>query len=265
MDSLQLIVLALIQGITEFLPISSSAHLLFPKLLLGWQDQGLAVDVALHLGTLLAVVLYLRRDLLQMLLGTLRWVRTRHVDDGARSSGLVLIATLPLLPAGLFVAPHIDALRSTAVVAATTIGYALLLWYADRRSVTTPRRAHLDARSALLIGLAQVLALVPGTSRSGITMTAALLLGLDRVAAARFSFLLAIPAIAASALHQLVELLRSPEPAPWLLLAAAAGLAALVALAAMHALIAWLQRYGMLPFVLYRLVLGAALLVMTAL
>jgi len=260
-DDLQLVVLAAIQGLTEFLPVSSSAHLLLPRMLLGWPDQGVAFDVAVHLGTLTAVVVYLREELLALLRGCRQFVETRQSNEQLRLVLCLLIATLPLLPAGLLVAPHLEELRAIEVVAATTIVYALLLWWADRRGGQARQLASLSYGAALLIGLAQTLALVPGTSRSGITMTAALFAGLDRVAAAKFSFLLAIPAIVASALHQLIKLAALPA-VPWLQLLAAAVIFAVVALLSMHALIGWLRRAGMAPFVVYRLVLGGVLLLM---
>ena len=258
MSWLETLVLALIQGITEFLPVSSSAHLLLPKLLFAWQDQGLALDVALHLGTLSAVVLYLRRDLFLLAHGLWRWLTGRGINAESRVVGWLVLATLPLLPAGLFLAPRMGSFRVSGVIATTTILFGILLWFADRR---TAERQISDLRwfEVVFIGLAQACALVPGTSRSGVTMTAALFLGLDRVAAARFSFLLAIPAIAASAVHQALELNLSAAPVPWVRLAVGALTAAIVAVLVMHALLAWLRRAGMTPFVIYRITLGALL------
>lgn len=226
--------------------------------------RGLALDVAVHLGTLLAVITYLRKDLLALLRGCLRAAREGQLNEQVKLVFFLGLASLPLVPAGLFVAPRIDMLRTAEVIAATTIGFGLALWLADRR-VSTRTITELRWYEALVIGLAQALALVPGTSRSGITMTAAMMLGLSRVAAARFSFLLAIPAISASGAHQALDLSLSNEHVPWLQLAFAAIVAGVIALLVMHALLAWLQRAGMLPFVLYRLALGTLLVILVVL
>lgn len=263
MDIWQILTLALVQGLTEFLPISSSAHLILVPELTAWPDQGLAFDVAVHVGTLLAVVGYFRRDLRAM---TAAWIGSwqgRGLTAEARLAWLVLLATLPVALVGLLLKDWIEIhLRSATVIAWASIGFGVLLGLSDylgrrRREVRTMR--WLDG---LLIGLAQVLALIPGTSRSGITMTAGLALGLTREAAARFAFLLAIPVIALAGGVQVVDLLQQPEAANWGVLLAGTGLAALSAYLCIHWFLQWVQRVGMLPFVVYRIGLGVVLLIM---
>lgn len=261
-DWWQALVLAVLQGATEFLPISSSAHLVLPTLVLGWPDQGLAFDVAVHLGTLTAVVWYFRHDLLDLAVGALRGLREGRINDELREIAFLAVATVPAVVAGLLMKDRMDALRTLPVIATTTLLFALLLWIADRR---VQRDAAGSVRTwgvVLGVGLAQAVALVPGTSRSGITITAGLLLGLSRAAAARFSFLLSIPVIAGAALLQVLDLAASSEPVPWSLLAVATLVAALSAYACVALFLALIERIGLLPFVLYRLALGAVLLLL---
>ena len=190
-EILQAVVLALIQGLTEFLPISSAAHLILAPRLLGWADQGLAFDVAVHVGSLVAVMTYFRAELRTM---ASHWWGSlgggpRTAD--ARLAWAVLWGTVPAVVAGLLLKTKIAGeLRSPTVIALATIGFGLVLWLADARGARVRDEFSLRAHDILLIGCAQALALIPGTSRSGITMSAALLLGLSRAGAARFSFLL---------------------------------------------------------------------------
>lgn len=279
---MQAILLALIQGITEFLPISSSAHLILPSRLLGWADQGLAFDVAVHLGSLCAVVLALRGELARLTVGSLHALRHRQLNAELRLVLWVGLGTLPVVIAGLLLKDLVETqLRSALVIAGTTILFGFALWYADRRA---PRSAAASGRAApaggdaapppgrdeftltlrdvMLIGLAQCLALVPGTSRSGITMTVALLLGLSRTAAARFSFLLSIPAIAGAATLSIVDLITEPSLVDWPAMAIGFTVAALAAWLCIRFFLALLERTGFLPYVIYRLVLGTVLLVL---
>ncbi|HEX7035215.1 MAG TPA: undecaprenyl-diphosphate phosphatase [Pseudomonadales bacterium] len=258
MDWLQLVVLALIQGITEFLPVSSSAHLILPGKLFGWPDQGLAFDVAVHVGSLAAVLAYFRRDLMGFAVGGWRAIAQRQVTEPARELAQLAVATLPIVLAGLVVSDWVASeARNLLVIGLTTIVFGLLLGYADRRH---GERAVLSWTDALVIGAMQVLALIPGTSRSGITMTAALLLGLSRVSAARFSFLLSIPTIAGAGLLAGVELAAAEHHLPWSVLGTGALLAGLAAYACIGTFIALVERTGMLPYVIYRLLLGTVLL-----
>jgi undecaprenyl-diphosphatase len=258
MTLLQLVVLALIQGISEFLPVSSSAHLVLASRFLAWSDQGLAFDAAVHAGTLTAVVVYFRRDLIEVLSEGLR----RGGDPRQRRLLKALaVATLPALVVGGLAADWIETwLRSPLLIAATTIVFGLALWLADRYGRRYADAESLSVRSALFVGLAQVLALIPGTSRSGVTITAALALGLTREEAARFSFLLSIPIIAAAGGWGFVSGLADGGSFEFGRFALAALIAAGVAWLSIAAFLAWLRRFGMLPFVVYRLLLGALLL-----
>jgi len=265
MDPLHLIALALVQGITEFLPISSSAHLVLVPVLSDWDDQGLAFDIAVHVGTLLAVVTHFRADIVRMVRGGLRPLTGGPLDVDGRLGWLVVLATIPVGLAGLAFKDVIEtALRSPVIIAWASIGFGLLLWCADRWGRHRRDERTLGWRGALAVGLAQALALIPGTSRSGITMTAGLALGLDRVAAARFSFLLAIPVIALAGGLQVIELATADAPVAWGKLAAATLLSAVSAWACIHLFLRWIARIGMLPFVLYRVALGVILLVVFA-
>ncbi len=261
-------VLALVQGITEFLPISSSGHLVLVPVLTGWRDQGLVIDVAVHVGTLLAVVLYFRRDVGQMILGLVR-VLAGGREREARLALQLAIASVPAFAVGLLLhelagglfRPGVDnVVFVTTVIAWTTIAFGVLLWLADRFCISVRRVEHLGYLDAVLVGLAQALALIPGTSRSGITMTAGRALGMERAEAARFSLLLSIPviagagALAAKDVYEAGDLVLGQDA---LLAAALAFVSALVAIALM---MRWLRRASFTPFVGYRLLLGAGLL-----
>ena len=257
----QIVVLALIQGITEFLPISSSAHLVLVPWMLGWTDQGLAMDVAVHVGTLGAVVVYFRHTLKQLLADGIASARARRFEGEGQLAWGLLVATLPVAVCGLLfhdVVAH--NLRSPMVIGLSTICFGVLLWVADLRPRAGGSRIGLGWRGLLLIGLAQALALIPGTSRSGITMTAALLLGLDRRQASHISFLLSVPVIVLAGTYAGFELLLSGQPVPWGDFLLAAGLAGSSAWLCITLFLATIQKIGMGPFVVYRLALGALLL-----
>lgn len=260
-ESWQAILLALIQGLTEFLPISSSAHLLLPTLLLGWPDQGLAFDVAVHFGTLMAVLLYFRRDLIRLAWGCGQCLGQRRWNDEGREVLFLAVATLPAVVAGLLLNDRMDQLRTVPVILTTTIVFALLLAVADRegKGATSAVRS---IAGALFIGVAQAIALIPGTSRSGITITAGLFLGLSREAAARFSFLLSIPVIAGAALLKTLELLELGAAVPWGLLFLGASVAGISAYLCIAIFLALVERIGMVPFVIYRLLLGLVLAIL---
>ncbi len=261
MDAVQAVILAFLQGFTEFLPISSSGHLILVPQLLGWADQGLAFDVAVHLGTLAAVLAYFRRDLLVMTREWFASLRGGPAGPDARLAWRVILGTVPVVIAGALLAGPVEAtLRSPLVVAAATAGFGVLLWLADRRGARVRDEHSLSWTDALVIGLAQVLALIPGTSRSGITMTAGLMLGLRREAAARFSFLLAIPVILAAATLELTVLLRTPGPRDWTALGLGTVVSAVVAYVTIRGFLALLNRIGMAPFAIYRVLLGAVIL-----
>ena len=261
MDHLHAIALALLQGFTEFLPISSSAHLILLPRLLGWEDQGLAFDVAVHVGTLSAVVLYFRRELVPMARDWAASLLTRRQTRDSRLAWAVLWGTVPVGLAGLAFKGYIEAeLRSALVIAATTIGFGLLLWWADAKGRGRRDEYQLGWRDILVVGVAQALALIPGTSRSGVTMTAGLMLGLSREGAARFSFLLSIPVIVLAGGLSTLDLLQEPVPVDWGSMIIGVVTSAITAYACIHFFLKLLERIGMLPFVIYRLVLGAVLL-----
>ena len=261
MDFIQIIFLALLQGITEFLPISSSAHLILPSQVLGWPDQGLAFDVAVHVGALMAVVHYFRRDIHLLTISWLSSGFSRSMTSSARLAWYIVIATIPAGLCGLFFDNWIEQnLRSSIVIAATTIIFGLLLWFADKQGSQRLVIADITLFVALVIGLAQVLALVPGTSRSGITITAALFLGLRSSEAARFSFLLSIPLIAAAGLFKFTELVASDVTVQYLELLTGLVVAGMSAWLCIHYFLVFINRIGLLPFVIYRLILGSLLL-----
>jgi undecaprenyl-diphosphatase len=264
MELWHVVVLAVVQGITEFLPISSSAHLILVPQITGWTDQGLMIDVALHVGTLAAVMLYFRRETVGMVRGGFRLLTGDFSSGDARLALYVIVATVPVVVAGFLLKGLIATdWRNALLIAMTTIGFGLLLWVADRGG-NKPKHestAALTLGHAVLIGLAQALALVPGVSRSGITMTAALFLGFRRDAAARFSLLLSIPTTAAAGILAGVDLWQSGNVALQLDAAVAALLSFVAALAAIAGLMAWLRQSTFTPFVIYRLILGAVLLV----
>ncbi|MGI9250447.1 MAG: undecaprenyl-diphosphate phosphatase [Pseudohongiellaceae bacterium] len=273
-DFFQAAVLAFIQGFTEFLPISSSGHLLLPTLLLGWPDQGLAFDVAVHLGSLVAVITYFRHDLWRLCCAWLanpgvimnlnRESGEQGEQEDARLAWYLILATLPAAAAGLLVNDLISGMaRSLWVVGTTSIVFGGLLYYAEWRGTDQRSLTETNLKAALWIGLAQMLALIPGTSRAGITMTAALLCNFSKQAAARFSFLLAIPIIAASGLFTTLDLLsEASQIVNWWLLLYAALLSGLVAFACIHFFLTLISRVGFLPFVIYRLILGGCLLLL---
>ena len=259
LEFLQTILLALLQGITEFLPISSSAHLILPSELAGWPDQGLAFDVAVHLGSLAGVLAYFRRDCRAFAASGWRYARTRQRDENLELLRKIGAATVPIAVAGYALHDVVQTrLRGIEVIAAATIVFALVLWWADTRRGSDE---HLSWRNALLVGIAQAFAVVPGTSRSGVVISAALLLGLSRTTAARVAFLLAIPTIAGAALLSYLQTSAGPAPAAQPVdLAAGAVLAGISAWLCVHYFIALVERTGMLPYVIYRLLLGMVLI-----
>lgn len=263
MSTVEVIILAIIQGLTEFLPISSSAHLILPSVIFGWQDQGIVFDVAVHVGTLLAVMLYFRHDIGQLTVGWVQSFSGRHSTD-SKLAWWVILATIPAGLAGLLAAKAdlVDTLlRSPWVIACTTILFGLALWWADATAKQQHAMDKLSWKQALFIGAAQALSIIPGTSRSGITMTAAMLIGLDKVSAARFSFLLSIPIIVLSGGYQASKLLAEPQQYDVAGILLGTVLAFISALICIHFFLKIISRMGMLPFVIYRLVLGVGLIV----
>lgn len=257
---LQIVVLAIVQGLTEFLPISSSGHLVLVPKVAGWADQGLAFDVAVHFGSLAAVVLYFRRDLAGLIRGGLELIDNGPASLESRMALGVLLATIPAAVAGLAFAGWIEAnLRSPTVVIATLTFYGILMALADHFGRHDRTIVDVKLRDALLIGLAQALALVPGTSRSGVTITAGLMLGLQRQDAARFSFLLSAPVILLAAGYETISMILSDDAVAWAQLAIAAFLSALVAYVCIDLMMRFVSRIGLLPFAVYRLLLAGVI------
>lgn len=254
------VLLGLIQGITEFLPISSSAHLILTSYLLGWEDQGLTFDIALHLGSMLAVVIYLRRDLVALVRG-FAGGDSERATQSALAQALVW-GTVPVALAGLALVEFVASTgRRPATIATTSIVFGIALLIADRKGAHERSLRTIGWRDGLLIGLGQALALIPGTSRAGITMTVALALGFDRAAAARFSFLLAIPVSALVGGKQLLDAYLGAElsidPSLFLIGFFASGVSAYLAI---DFLITWVKRQDFSLFVAYRVVLGLVIL-----
>jgi undecaprenyl-diphosphatase len=258
----QILVLAIIQGITEFLPISSSGHLILVPIFTGWADQGLIVDVMVHMGSLLAILVYFWRDVLQLARGGIALL-TGQVTAEGRLLMLIAAATVPAVLFGLFLrkSGFLDSIRGPQIVAWNAIVFGLLMLAADWLGGMSKRMENMTLTPALTIGIAQALALIPGTSRSGVTITAARALGFSRPEAARFSFLLGIPAMVGAGVLVLGEAAQAGEPFSRDALLTGA-LTFLCALAAIAFLMAVIRRFSLLPFVIYRMVLGGVLLLL---
>ena len=252
-----LLVLSIVQGLTEFLPVSSSAHLVLAPLVMDAQDQGLLIDVALHVGTLLAVLAYYWRDVWQMVVAVICW----RAGPMRNLALYIVLATVPALVFGLLIKGVVpEGIRSVAVITATTLFFGILMGVADRFFPQEKQIGDITLKRALLIGCAQALALIPGTSRSGVTMTAARFMGFSRVDAARFSFLLGAPAIAAAGCMSFLEILKADDPGLWHDRLIAVLFAFVAGFGAIHFMMKWLTKFGLMPFVAYRMVLGAGLL-----
>lgn len=261
MNFLQAAALALVQGLTEFLPVSSSAHLILVSVFTGWEDQGLTFDVAVHMGTLTAVVWYFRRDLLDMAGDFSRSMIGRGHGPGARLAWAVILGTVPVGLAGLVFRDMVAAyLRDPIILAFGLIFFGLLLGWSDWRCKGERTEHSLTWVDVLIIGCVQAMALIPGTSRSGATMTAGLFLGLSREAAARFSFLLSIPVIFLAGCLEARHLMGQPASIHWGLITPATAFAGISAYLCIHFFLKFIQAVGMQPFVIYRLFLGGLLL-----
>jgi undecaprenyl-diphosphatase len=246
-DFLQWVVLALVQGLTEFLPISSSAHLILASKFAGWQDQGLVMDIAAHTGSLLAVMLYYRQDIYRLLSGK-NWPLFNQL----------LIASIPIGLVGFLLAGLIDQyLRSVWVIAAASVFFGLLLWLAQKLA----QQQELDLKKSLLIGLAQCLALIPGASRSGVTITAAMALGLSKTHAAKFSFLLAIPAILMTSAYGGLKLIQNPQAYDLTGIITIASLGFLAAWLCIHWFMQYIEKINFVWFMHYRILLAILILI----
>lgn len=259
----QALLLAFIQGLTEFLPVSSSAHLILPEAVFGWTEQGVLIDVMAHFGTLFSVLLYFRKDVMEMIAGLGDLFR-RKLTRGAVLALNLIIATPPALIVGVLLASGgwDEALRSPAIIAAATIVFGVILWLSDVMAKADRDMDTLTWRGALTMGLAQVIAFIPGTSRSGITMTAGRAIGLSREGAARFSMLMSLPVIGAGGAYATLKLASEGSDGGATLGQGllVAGLSFIVAYAAIALFLKFVTKIGFLPFMVYRLALGGALI-----
>lgn len=263
MEWWQAVVLAIVQGLTEFLPVSSSGHLVLIPRFFSWEDQGLAFDVAVHVGTLLGVLVYFRGDLAPLVKGGIGFLGGRRDDPYGRMAFNLVIATIPVGIVGLFFNDFIEQkLRSPFVVAFQLCVFGILLWLADRVSSRERGETSLSAAQAFLIGCMQALALVPGTSRSGITMSAGLLLGLTREASARFAFLLAIPGIAMAGAYESYKFFGEGASSVALReMIIGVGVSAVVGYLCIHYFLRFIARVGFAPFTIYRILLAGVIFV----
>nr|WP_250154992.1 undecaprenyl-diphosphate phosphatase [Vibrio alginolyticus] len=261
-DAWYALFLGIVQGITEFLPISSSAHLILMPTFLGVVDQGVSFDLATHIGTLLAVLVYFRRDIALLITEWGKSITQRQYSSAnSRLAWAILWGTFPAALAGLFLLDLIDdQLRSVMVILFTTVAYGVMLGLADIFGRKVRELESLGWRDVLIVGCAQALALIPGTSRSGVTITAALILGFNRQAASRLSFLLAIPITALAAAAKIAEVaMDSSVTVDWLALLIGSVTSFLTAILAIHYFLKFLNQFGMMPYVIYRLILAVIL------
>ncbi len=265
MTTIQIIVLAVVQGLTEFLPISSSGHLVLVPYLVEWSDQGLAFDVAVHFGSLLAVVVFFRDDIAGLLRGGAQVLGGDMRSPQAYMAIAIALGTVPAAAAGLLFASWIEAnLRDPSIVVYTLAGYGVLMALADRYARRDKSISEVRIRDALVIGVAQALSLVPGTSRSGVTITAGRLLGFERQDAARFSFLLSAPVILLATVYKGAELVLGEAPVAWSELALGVVVSAIVAYLSIEFFMRFVTRIGLAPFAIYRLLLAAVIVYVLA-
>lgn len=260
MNTFQIIVLGIIQGLTEFLPISSSGHLILVPKIFGFTDQGIIFDIAVHLGSLFAVTLYFRRDLFLMVSSL---VCSKKNDDNREDLKLFLcliVASIPAVLMGYFLSDVIEGnLRNPLIIAFTLSFFGILMWIADWKGTKKDSINEINFRKALFIGIAQSMALVPGTSRSGITITAALFLGLKKEDAAKFSFLLSIPVIILASSYQFIQIFINNYHVIWSELLIGMTVAFLVAYLSIGIFMKILKNYGLMPFAVYRVILGLSI------
>ncbi len=262
MLNFHIFLLSVLQGLTEFLPVSSSGHLILFSKFTTFPDQGLALDVAVHVGSILAVLIYFSQDVWEMVKGTLKsWFVPRFDNRGSKLFWLIIIATIPAVIAGFALRHYgMEWLRSSRIIGCTILGFGILLFIADKIGMTIRRIDHLGVLDAVLIGLAQCLALIPGTSRSGITITMGRFLGLERREAAKFSMLISIPTIAGAGLLIGMELWQQGNISQ--IMAAMDGItySFIASIISIYIIMWWLKKSTFLPFVIYRIVLGSLLL-----
>lgn len=258
----QAFVLGALQGLTEFLPVSSSAHLSLTPWAFGWTEPGLGFDLALHVGTLITLLWYFRAEWRTLIVGGFTLLRRRGaVDDPSRRASFIIIATIPAALAGFLLEDYAETIfRAPVITAIALILMGLLLWWVDMRAPRDRQRESMSWRDALLVGIAQIFALVPGVSRSGATITVGRALGFDRSAAAVFSFLLSMPIILGAAMFKVPEALRATGiTLPLVVGVAAAALSSWVAIAV---LLRYVSRRSYGVFAVYRVILGVAVLIL---
>jgi undecaprenyl-diphosphatase len=261
LTTLQIIILAIVQGLTEFLPISSSGHLVLVPYLFQWTDQGLAFDVAVHVGSLAAVCIFFRRDIASLISGGVQVLGGDVKTAESRMALAIALGTIPAALAGLLFASWIEQnLRDPAVIVYTLAGYGILMALADRYGRRERNISGVGFKDAFIIGCAQALALVPGTSRSGVTITAARILGFERQDAARFSFLLSAPVILLAAGYKFVEMVASDVIVEWGQLGLGVLVSCVVAYISIEFFMRVVTRIGLAPFAIYRLILAAVIL-----
>ena len=261
MEFVQSGILAFIQGATEFLPISSSAHLILFPTLFGWQDQGLPFDIAVHVGTLIASIGYFRQQIVEIADAWFGSIMGSESSQESRLGWFIIVASIPVAVSGALAYDLVGSeLRGVTVIGLATLIFALLLWYADARRRGQRTLNDLRLKDAILIGLGQAIAIIPGTSRSGITITVALMLGMNRKDAARFAFLLAIPAIAMAGGWQMLQLMASDISVDWSVFGFATVVSAAIAYLSIHYFLVFIEKIGMLPFVVYRVLLAIVIL-----
>ena len=262
MTNFHIVILSILQGITEFLPVSSSGHLILLSKFTTFPDQGLALDVAVHVGSILAVMIYFSEDLWKMFKALLKtYFLPNFKNPEAKTFWLLIIGTFPIVIAGLFLKENgMEWLRSTKIIGWTILGYGLLLWVADHFSMTIRKINHLTVLDAFLIGCAQCLALIPGTSRSGVTITMARFLSMERREAAKFSMLLSIPAIIGAASLVAYELYSDNDLIDIIYAIDVITYSFIASIIAIYAVMWWLKKSTFLPFVIYRIALGLILI-----
>ncbi len=262
MTTLNIILLSLLQGFTEFLPVSSSGHLILFSKFTHFPDQGLALDVAMHVGSIIAVMIFFSEEIWEIIKGlTKNWFLPNFKDNGNKLFWLILTSTVPALLVGYFLKEYgMEEFRSTKLIGWTILGFGILLFIADQIGMTIRKVNHLTLLDAGLIGLAQCLALIPGTSRSGITITMARFLGMERREAAKFSMLLSIPTIAAAGLLVGFELYKNHKVTDLITAFDGVLYSFIFSVIAIYVIMWWLKKSTFLPFVLYRVVFGSALL-----
>ena len=262
MTDLHLMLLSTLQGLTEFLPVSSSGHLILFSKFTTFPDQGIALDVAVHVGSILAVMIYFSETIWSIIKGLFK---TKFIptfsNDGAKIFWLVVVGTLPIIVVGyLLKETGMEWVRNTKLIGWTILGYGLLLYVADKWGMTIREIRHLGVIDAFLIGCAQCLALIPGTSRSGITITMARFLSMERREAAKFSMLLSIPAIIAAATLVAFELYQQQNLNKLIYSIDGITYSFITSIIAIYIVMWWLKKSTFLPFVIYRLILGSVLL-----